>query len=116
MLTVSQPVGGIQLRVRHVHRPTSYNLVTWFFVFAVYLIPDDGRRTWVLNGSRHYPRHMTNEERIRGVEDAVILLTHVLEEKTGPFVRDVNPTVSGSGALIHLWMASVKAHRADEQA
>jgi RecA-family ATPase len=62
------------------------------------------------------PWAMTNEERIRGVEDAVIVLTSLLEAKGGPFVRDVNPSVSGSGALIHLWMASVKAHRADEQA
>ena len=31
-----------------------------------------------------YPRHMTNEERIHEVEDAVILLTNILEEKSGP--------------------------------
>ena len=46
----------------------------------------------------------------------MILLTNVLEEKAGPFVRDVNPSVSSSGDLIHQWMASVKAHRASEQA
>jgi hypothetical protein len=44
---------------------------------------------------------MTTEERIDGVEDAVILLTNILEEKSGP---------------IHQWMASVTAHRASEQA
>jgi hypothetical protein len=59
---------------------------------------------------------MTNEERIHELEDAVILLTNVIEEKTGPFVWDMNPSVSGSGALIHLWMASVKARRSNEQA
>ena len=97
-------------------RTTSYNLATWSFALALPIIPQDGRRTWVPNGSRHYPRHMTNEERIHEVEDAVILLTNILEEKSGPFVRDVNPSVSGSGALIHLWMASVKTRRASEQA
>jgi hypothetical protein len=50
--TVSRPVGGIQLGVRHAHRPTSYNLATWYFVFAFYIVPEDGRRTWVPNGSR----------------------------------------------------------------
>ena len=59
---------------------------------------------------------MTNEERIREVEDAVILLTNIMEAKSGPFVKDVNPSVSGSGALIHLWMASVNARRSGDQA
>ena len=59
---------------------------------------------------------MTTEERIHDVEDAVILLTNILDAKSGPFVLDVDPSVSGSGALIHLWMASVRARRSSEQA
>jgi hypothetical protein len=54
---------------------------------------------------------MTNEERIHELEDAVILLTNVIEEKTGPFVWDMNPSVSGSGALIFTcgWRRSKRA-------
>jgi hypothetical protein len=66
--------------------------------------------------SRRYRRDMTNEERIRGVEDAVILLTNILEAKSGSFVRDVSSSVSGPGERLHQWMASVKAHRSSEQA
>jgi hypothetical protein len=34
---------------------------------------------------------MTNEERIHELEDAVILLTNVIEEKTGPFRQGHKP-------------------------
>ena len=72
-------------------RTTSYNLATWSFALALPIIPQDGRRTWVPNGSRHYPRHMTNEERIHEVEDAVILLTNILEEKMRAFRQGRKP-------------------------
>jgi hypothetical protein len=54
---------------------------------------------------------MTLEERVAALEDAVMGLSALLEAKTGPYARDVNPAVSGEGEQIHRWIESVLTHR-----
>jgi hypothetical protein len=58
---------------------------------------------------------MTNEERIRGVEDAVILLSNISEARFGPFSLDQCRGVPGYGERIHDWMSAVNAHRASDE-
>jgi hypothetical protein len=55
---------------------------------------------------------MTNDERIAGLEDAVIRLSHIMELKYGAFASDVNTRVVGEGEQIHRWAKSVQEHRA----
>ena len=59
---------------------------------------------------------MTNEERIRGIEDAVIHLSDILEARLGPYGRDQHLAVPGYGKQIHQWVASVNARRSGDQA
>jgi hypothetical protein len=55
---------------------------------------------------------MTNEERIDGLEDAVIRLSKVLEFKFGAYADHVDQRVVGEGGQIRRWAKSVEDHRA----
>ena len=51
---------------------------------------------------------MTNEERIRGLEDAVLNLSRILELKSGFYADEqMNPEFADNGAEIHCWAKSV---------
>ncbi len=50
---------------------------------------------------------MTNEERIAGLEDAVIRLSHIVELRSGAYGADVQAGVRHDGEHIHRWAASV---------
>jgi hypothetical protein len=52
---------------------------------------------------------MTLEERIAGLEDAVIRLSHIVELRSGHYDADVNPSVRHEGEHIHRWAESVAA-------
>jgi hypothetical protein len=54
---------------------------------------------------------MTNEERIRGLEDAVMNLSNILEARGGAYGRELSGNVPIYGAQIHQWVAAVRAHR-----
>ncbi len=54
---------------------------------------------------------MTNEERIAGLEDALIHLSNILELKYGSFASDVNTRVVANGEQIHRWAKSVEDRR-----
>jgi hypothetical protein len=60
--------------------------------------------------STAYGRTMTIEERIRGLEDAVINLSNILEADERHEMA-VNPTIRQQGAELYRWMDSVRAHR-----
>jgi hypothetical protein len=53
---------------------------------------------------------MTIEERIRGLEDAVINLSNILEADE-LHAMAVNETIRQQGAELYRWMDSVRAHR-----
>jgi hypothetical protein len=55
---------------------------------------------------------MTNEERIAGLEHAVIRLSNIWELKFGAYALDVNPAVRSEGEQIRGWAGSVQEHRA----
>ena len=55
------------------------------------------------------------EERIRGVEDAVIQLSNILEAKSGSYARDLNENIRLWGGQIHHWMASVAGNQNDDE-
>jgi hypothetical protein len=57
---------------------------------------------------------MTTEERVRRLEDAVILLSNIVERRTGPYGIDVVPTVAREGARLHQWAESVQAERSGD--
>jgi hypothetical protein len=52
---------------------------------------------------------MTLEERIAGLEDAVIRLSHIQELRFGPYERDITAGVAHDGEHIHRWAESVAA-------
>ncbi len=54
---------------------------------------------------------MTNEERIAGLEDAVIRLSNIWE-LNGAYALDVNPAIRGEGEQIRRWAKSVSDSRA----
>jgi hypothetical protein len=58
---------------------------------------------------------MTNEERIRGVENAAISFSNILEAKSGQYARDLNDNIRLWGGQIHEWMEDVADHRNDEE-
>jgi hypothetical protein len=54
-----------------------------------------------------------DEERIRGLEDAVINLSRILELKSGYYANErMNPEITTKGAEIHRWAQSVEDRRA----
>jgi len=55
---------------------------------------------------------MTHEERIRGLEDAVIRLSNIQEFRFGPYAIDITPGVSGEGEQVRRWAKSVEDRRA----
>ncbi len=60
-----------------------------------------------------YRRRMTNEERIAGLEDAVIRLSRIEELRFGSYASNItDPRVVAEGELFHGWVKSVQEHRA----
>ena len=55
---------------------------------------------------------MTNEERIRGLEDAVILLSNIDQARFGAYAKDQCQGVPRYGAQVRKWIGKVNAHRA----
>lgn len=53
---------------------------------------------------------MTNEERIAGLEDALIRLSRIVELRLGPYAADLNAGVAAEGEQIHRWAQSVEDH------
>jgi hypothetical protein len=60
---------------------------------------------------RQFPRPMTLEERVAGLEEAVIRLSNILE-LDGAYANSVDPARRGNGEAIHRWAKSVADHRA----
>jgi hypothetical protein len=54
---------------------------------------------------------MTPEERIAGLEHAVMRFSHIVELRSGPYAADVNAEVRDAGEQIHGWAESVTALR-----
>jgi hypothetical protein len=54
---------------------------------------------------------MTNEERIAGLEHAVMRLSRIVELRSGAYAADVNAEVQDAGEQIHGWAESVTALR-----
>lgn len=56
---------------------------------------------------------MTHEERIRGLEDAVVNLSRIVELKVGRYALEkLKPEIAVKGEEIHAWARSVQEHRA----
>ena len=55
---------------------------------------------------------MTNEERIKGLEDAVILLSKIDQARLGPYAADRCAGVPVYGSQINDWIRSVQEHQA----
>src|SRR5664280_3191879 len=65
-------------------------------------------------GARSTLGAMTTEEGVRRLEDAVNLLSNIVERRTGPYGIDVIPTVAREGARLHQWAESVQAERSGD--
>jgi hypothetical protein len=58
---------------------------------------------------------MTDEERIRGLEDAVMNLNKIVRLRTGAYeIEQGQPEIRRMGEVIHRWIESVLAHREAE--
>jgi hypothetical protein len=55
---------------------------------------------------------MTNDERIKGLEDAVASLSNIVEHRLGAYGDDLNQAVQDEGELIHGWARAAQEHRA----
>jgi hypothetical protein len=55
---------------------------------------------------------MANEERIRGLEDAVILLSNIDQARFGAYAVDQCRAVPRYGAQIRKWIGQINARRA----
>jgi hypothetical protein len=55
---------------------------------------------------------MTNDERIKGLEDAVTRLSNIVEHRLGAYANDLNQAVRDEGDLIHGWARAAQEHRA----
>jgi hypothetical protein len=55
---------------------------------------------------------MTNDERIRGLEDAVTRLSNIVEHRLGAYAADLNQAVRDEGELIHGWARAAQEPRA----
>jgi hypothetical protein len=56
---------------------------------------------------------MTLEERVSGLEDAVMHLSNILELDRGVYDRHVNPAIRANGGEVRRWAESVRDHRAE---
>jgi hypothetical protein len=54
---------------------------------------------------------MTNEERIAGLEHAVMRLSRIVELRSGAYAVDVNAEIQVEGEQIHGWAESMTALR-----
>jgi hypothetical protein len=54
---------------------------------------------------------MTNDDRLEGLEDAVVRLSNILEHRLGFYPDDLNQAVRDEGQLIHAWARAVQEHR-----
>ncbi len=60
-----------------------------------------------------YRRPMTNEERITGIEDALIHLSNIMEFRFGLYANNTtDPRVVDAGEHLYGWVRSVQEHRA----
>jgi hypothetical protein len=55
---------------------------------------------------------MTNDERIKGLEDALTRLSNIVEHRLGAYADDRNQVVRDEGDLIHGWARAAQEHRA----
>ena len=54
---------------------------------------------------------MTNDECIKGLEDALTRLSNIVEHRLGAYSDDTNQAVRDEGQLIHGWVRAAQEHR-----
>jgi len=66
----------------------------------------------LLHGGHSFDMEMTTEDRVRALEDAVIVLSNIVEVRVGKYNEaNVDQRVFHWGSLIHQWAGEVTARR-----